>query len=149
MNRPTRDPKRSAWRALRSLLDTLPVVVGVVLLASLASAWLPAEDLARWLGHGPLSDALAGAAAGSVAAGNPAAGYVLGGELLRAGVGLVAVTALLVAWVAVGLAQLPAEMVFLGRRFALVRNLLGFLAAVLVALATVGSLALLGLHHGP
>jgi len=60
---------------------------------------------------------------GSLAAGHPLVGYVLGGELLARGVSLVAATALLVSGVTVGVVQLPAEALLLGRRFAIVRNL--------------------------
>jgi hypothetical protein len=86
---------------------------------------------------------LVGAVLGSVAAGNPLAGYILGGELLAGGVSLIAVTALIVAWVTVGVVQLPAESLLLGRRFALSRNLLGFLSAIAIAYLTVGALRLL------
>jgi len=58
---------------------------------------------------------------------------VLGGELLDQGVSLVAVTALLVSWVTVGSIQLPAEIQTFGARFALLRNALSFLFAILIA----------------
>jgi len=47
------------------------------------------------------------------------------------------VTALMLAWVNVGVVQLPAEMVALGRRFALVRNGIAFVFSILTALITV------------
>ena len=78
-----------------------------------------------------------GAGLGSIITGNPVNSYVIGGELLKRGVSLFAVTALIIAWVTVGLVQLPAEMAALGRRFALARNAICFILAVPIALMTV------------
>jgi hypothetical protein len=44
------------------------------------------------------------------------------------------------AWVTVGLAQLPAEISALGSRFALVRNAISFALSIAIAFATVGIL---------
>jgi len=81
-------------------------------------------------------DPLIGAVIGSVAAGNPITSYIVGGELIDQGVSLLAVTAFIAAWVTVGLAQLPAEGMILGKRFALTRNGVSFLSAVIVAILT-------------
>jgi len=59
------------------------------------------------------------------------------------GVGLIAVTALLVSWVTVGIVQLPAESLMLGGRFAVYRNLVCFGIAVIVAFLVVYTLQLL------
>jgi hypothetical protein len=67
-----------------------------------------------------------GALIGSIAAGHSLAACILGGELLAAGVSLIAVTALIICWTTVGVAQLPAEALLLGRNFALYRSLLCF-----------------------
>jgi hypothetical protein len=47
------------------------------------------------------------------------------------------VTAFLVAWVTVGIIQLPAEIMMLGKRFAITRNILSFIFSILVAIMTV------------
>ncbi|GAH89897.1 unnamed protein product [marine sediment metagenome] len=80
---------------------------------------------------------------GSVLAGNPLTSYVLGGELLKQGMSLVAVTSFLVAWVTVGLVQLPAEAIMLGKKFAILRNIFSFAFSMLVAMTTVFVLGLL------
>jgi hypothetical protein len=79
-----------------------------------------------------------------VAAGHPVASYILGGELLAEGVSLLAVTALIVSWVTVGIVQLPAEALLLGRRFAIYRNLMCFLFAIMIPFMTVYTLQLIG-----
>jgi len=70
--------------------------------------------------------------------------YLLGGELLKSGVSLITVTALIVSWVTVGLVQLPAEVLMLGARFAIYRNLICFFSAVAIAFLSVYSLKLFG-----
>ena len=81
-------------------------------------------------------DTLWGTCIGSVIAGNPVNSYIIGGELLEYGVSLMGVTAFIVAWVNVGLIQLPVEMKALGWRFALVRTALSFILTIVVAILT-------------
>jgi len=131
-------------RTLRAFVQMLPILLGMLLLTSLILAWLPASSLQALFGRHASLDVLLGAVIGSVAMGHPLAGYILGGELLAGGVSLIAVTALIVSWVTVGVVQLPAESLILGRRFALTRNLLCFLSAIAIATLTVGVMRLLG-----
>jgi len=135
--------REALTRTLRGFWQMLPIMVGMLLLTSLVLAWLPRTGLRTLFGGHDFLDVLLGALVGSVAMGHPLAGYLLGGELLAGGVSLIAVTALIVAWVTVGVVQLPAEMLLLGRRFALWRNLLCFLSAIAIAYLTVAMLRLL------
>jgi len=137
-------PGASARRAAVMLLRILPVIVGMVMLTGLLMELVPLERIAGWFGGNELIDALVGSLAGSVAVGHPLSSYILGGELREQGVTLVAVTAFLVSWVTVGVVQLPAEMLILGRRFAVYRNLLCFIASILVAWLSVATLGLAG-----
>lgn len=115
----------------------LPILLSVVLLMGLLNALVPGELLASLFSGSAIFDTLWGACLGSILAGNPVNSYVIGGELLKQGVSLFAVTALIITWVTVGLVQLPAEMAALGRRFALVRNAVCFILAIPIALMTV------------
>ena len=134
----------STVKSLRTFINVLPIVVGMLLLTSLAIKLLPIKSAANWFNQQGYLDVLIGTSVGSIAVGHPLASYLLGGELLAGGVSLLAVTALIVSWVTVGVVQLPAEMLMLGRRFALYRNLACLLLAILVALMTVYTLSLLG-----
>jgi len=49
---------------------------------------------------------------------------------------LAATTAFILAWVTVGIVQLPAESMILGKRFAILRNILSFISAILIGLLT-------------
>ncbi len=111
----------------------LPVMLGTLLLSSLLIPYIPRLFETGWFGQNPASDALLGAGIGSIAVGQPVVSYLLGGELSNSGVTLVGVTALVVAWVTVGITHLPVEAVAFGWRFAIYRNLLSFLFAVVIA----------------
>ncbi|RLI26048.1 MAG: hypothetical protein DRO52_03165 [Candidatus Hecatellales archaeon] len=113
-----------------------PILLGVILLMGLLGTLIPSEWLFKVFTANPLWDTLTGAAVGSIAAGNPINSYVMGGELLKEGVSLYAVTAFIIAWVTVGLVQLPAEAAFLGGKFAILRNGLSFILALPIAAAT-------------
>jgi predicted Fe-Mo cluster-binding NifX family protein len=139
--------KTTLLEALRSsynqFMNLLPIMLGVVLLIGLFNIFLSREFVPLMFSGSKVQDTLLGACMGSILAGNPINGYIIGGELLEQGVSLFAVTALLVAWVTVGLIQLPAEIAALGRGFALVRNAVSFLLSIITAIVTVTILDLI------
>ena len=116
----------------------------MLLLTSLAITLFPEQISADLFGDNDVLDVFIGASLGSVAAGNPLASYLLGGELLKHGVSLLAVTAFMVSWVTVGIVQIPAEALILGMRFTLYRNALSFCSVIAVSFLTVYTLKLLG-----
>lgn len=133
----------SFYRAVRSFTSVLPILLGIVLLLGLFNTIVPKKVVSSvFTGH-MLSDTVVGALAGSVLTGNPITSYIIGGELLADGVSLFAVTAFIVAWVTVGVVQYPAEAGILGKRFAAVRNLISFVLALLVSIATVSTLVVI------
>jgi len=67
---------------------------------------------------------------------------VIGGELKNQGVSMVAVLAFILSWVTVGVVQLPAESLMLGKKFAIIRNFVSFLMAILIAILVVLTLGL-------
>ncbi len=136
--------KKAFLKTRKSFLAILPVIAGMMLLTGLILQFVPIQALSSLMGKSKALDALSGALLGSVSAGQPLISYVLGGELLASGVSLVAVTALIVSWVTVGSVQLPFEVMMLGRRFAIVRNLISFVFSILIAILTVSTLSLLG-----
>ncbi len=129
--------KESLFRSAKSLYFSLPILLGVILLIGLANTFIPKEAYSSIFSNISALDAFIGAAIGSVLAGNPITSYIMGGEFLAQGVGLFAVTSFLVAWVTVGIVQLPAESLLLGKRFAIWRNLTSFVFAIIVSVITV------------
>lgn len=129
--------KKAAKKAGRSLYKSLPVLAGVILLISLANAVIPKSFYSKIFSGNYIIDPLIGSSLGSILAGNPITSYILGGEFLNQGISLITVTAFLVAWVTVGIVQLPAESTILGKRFAITRNVTSFILAIIVAIVTV------------
>ncbi|MCP4719628.1 MAG: hypothetical protein GY860_09245 [Desulfobacteraceae bacterium] len=121
---------------LRQFQSILPLLIGVVLLLGLFQGFVSKQTLLS-LFSGSALDSFWGACLGSVMAGNPVNSYVIGKSLLSIGVGLSGVTALMLTWVNVGLIQLPVESKALGIRFALVRNIAGFVVAVIMSFVVV------------
>lgn len=136
--------KNALQNSARAFARSLPVIFGIILLISLANAIIPKSFYTNIFRGNLVLDSFIGAIIGSISAGTPIASYILGGEFLKQGISLVAVTAFLVAWVTVGLIQLPAESIMLGKRFALLRNVLSFIFAIIVAVLTVAILGGLG-----
>ncbi|HEX32830.1 MAG TPA: hypothetical protein ENG01_00260 [Candidatus Aenigmarchaeota archaeon] len=119
-------------KAARSLWNSLPILVGVVMLIALVPSHIHYVFTdSTWI------NVILGDVFGSISAGNPLTSYVIGGELLKQGISLYAVTAFLVAWVTVGIIQLPAESILLSKKFAVLRNVLSFIFAMVVAIITV------------
>lgn len=127
----------SFYKALKSFGTILPVLIGVILLIGLFKIYIPPKLISSVFTGELLRDTFFGSMIGSISAGNPITSYIIGGELLKEGASLFAVTAFVTAWVTVGIIQLPAEASILGKRFALMRNVLSFLFSILVTIATV------------
>lgn len=136
--------KGSLKETARTFVNLLPIMIAMLLLTSLAVTVFPEQIAADLFGGNDALDAVIGASVGSVAAGHPLASYLLGGELLNGGVSLIAVTALIVSWVTVGIVQLPVEAFMLGLRFAIYRNVICFFSAIGIAFLSVHTLRFIG-----
>jgi predicted Fe-Mo cluster-binding NifX family protein len=133
---------RGAANQIKSLL---PVMVSVVFLVGLFSAFLSGEFLASLFFGSRWWDSLWWASFGSLFAGNPINSYIIGRQLLERGVSLVAVTAFICSWVTVGLVQLPAESAALGWKFAVLRNLSCFGLSIVISFVMMFFLGLFGM----
>jgi uncharacterized membrane protein YraQ (UPF0718 family) len=124
-------------KACKSFSTSLPMLLGIILLMGLFQTFISSKMIAGVFSGEMVRDTFIGTLIGSISAGNPITSYIIGGELLNKGVSLFAVAAFIVAWVTVGIIQYPAEADILGKRFATLRNVLSFMLAILVAIATV------------
>ena len=129
--------KQTALNAANSLYRMLPIIFGVILLISLINVLIPKTFYSSLFKGNIFFDSTIGSFVGSISAGNPITSYIIGGEMLKQNVSLIAVTAFLVAWVTVGLIQLPAESMALGKRFAITRNTISFIFSIVVAIVVV------------
>jgi len=129
--------KQAVKQSTKNILNFLPLMTGVVLLISLIRTLIPSSLYLNLFQKNAFFNSIIGGLLGSILAGNPSTSYIIGGEFLKEGVGLVAVTAFLLTWVTVGLVQFPAEFIMLGKKFTILRNLLSFVFSIIVALLTV------------
>jgi len=128
--------KKANQKTAKGILGMLPIIFGVILLVSIITVMIPKSVYNSFFTGNLVLDAIKGSVLGSALTGNPVTGYILGKGFIDAGVNMVAVTAFLVSWVTVGLVQLPAESLALGKKFALYRNSVAFVMAILVAIIT-------------
>lgn len=130
----------SFQRALRksavSFLSLAPLFLGAIGLVGILQTLVSPELLSTLFHGNGVVDTLVGTIAGAAAYGNPVVSYLLGGELLKKGVSLYAVTAFILSWVTLGFVHLPVEAELFGYRFALLRNILAFVFTMIVAAMT-------------
>ena len=129
--------KQSLIKTSRALWKVFPMIIGTILLVSLVNTLIPKSFYTIIFQKNIILDSLIGSVIGSISLGNPIISYIFGGEFLSQGISLIAVTAFLVAWVTVGVIQLPAEATILGKKFAFLRNITSFIFSIIVAIVTV------------
>jgi len=129
--------RQAIHKSGKAIYRMIPIMISIILLIGLVNALIPKKAFTYLFSKNIFLDSFIGGALGSIMAGNPVTSYILGGEFLEQGVSLIAVTAFIVAWVTVGMVQLPAESMMLGKKFALMRNGLSFVFSIIVALITV------------
>lgn len=117
--------------------NILPIILATVMLVNLVITLIPPSFYKKLFTKNFLIDSFIGSIIGSISAGNPITSYIIGGELVKDRISLVAITSFLVSWVTVGLIQLPAESMLLGRKFAVLRNITAFILSIIVAIITV------------
>lgn len=126
---------RSLQQAGKASLTMLPLLAAVFGLVGLFQEFLPPQLVSEWLGEASgFGGLLLGAGAGAIAIGPPLAAYPLAGTLLEAGAWPPTIAAFILSWISVGIITLTFEAQVFGARFALARNAISFLAAMLCGL---------------
>jgi len=143
MDKQQKTPLVSFYKALKSFMTTFPLLFGIILLIGLFRVIISREMISSLFSGDMLRDTALGSIIGSISAGNAATSYLIGGELIEDGVSFFAVTSFIVAWVTVGLVQLPAEAAFFGKRFAIARNIISFILCFVVTVLVVITLRVL------
>ena len=144
MKSPIAEKLRSASRStLKSLWSIAPMLFAVIGLVGLFETYITPKAIHTFFNGNILHDTLLGVVAGAISVGQPFLSYIIGGELLKEGISLYAVVAFILAWVTLGIIQLPLEFSIFGFRFAVIRNLLSLLFAFIISWASVYTLGLL------
>ena len=135
--------KKATKKTLNNFMQIFPIILGLFLLLSLTISAIPETFYTNIFTGNKFTDPLIGALLGSVSGGTSITSYILAGEFLNQGVGLLAVTAFMLSWVTVGTIQMPVESAIFGKKFAIVRNIASFVTAIIVAILTVATLSLI------
>ncbi len=133
--------KEAFSKAAQTLKASLPIMIGILLLVNLINLFAKGYYSKLFTGN-LILDPLVGALAGSLSFGIPITSYIVGGELLKEGISLIAITAFIMTWTTVGIAMLPLEAKFLGKRFAFIRNILNFIFAIIISILVILTLSL-------
>jgi len=119
-----------AGRSLRKLIPLLIAIFGMV---GLFQVFLSPQQVEQALGasNGWIS-LFIGGALGAVSIGPPLAAYPLAGSMLDAGAWPPAVAAFVICWISIGVITLPFEASVFSLRYALLRNGIGFVVALII-----------------
>ena len=134
--------KQAFLKSVNTFRTSLPIMIGVLMLINLVNPVFQKFYPEIFSGNS-WSDPFLGALFGSISFGIPVTSFVVGGEFIEQGVSLIAVTAFILAWSTVGVVMLPLEIINLGKRFAIARNLICFIFSILIAVLTVFTLNIL------
>ncbi len=127
--------RQSLVAARQTLWRMIPLLLAIFALIGLFQEFVPQAMIQRWLGNeNHLLSLLIGGLVGAIAIGPPVAAFPIAGSFIATGAWPPAAAAFIVSWVSVGVITLPVEAHVFGWRFALWRNLITFLAALLIGL---------------
>jgi uncharacterized membrane protein YraQ (UPF0718 family) len=127
--------RQSLLAARQTLWRMVPLLLAIFSLIGMFQEFVPAEMVYSWLGaENHFLSLLNGGLIGAVAIGPPIAAFPIAGSFIETGAWPPAAAAFIVSWVSVGVATLPVEAHVFGWRFALLRNAITFIAALLIGL---------------
>jgi len=120
-----------AWKAILKTASSLLMVLGVV---GLTLGVLTPETISHLVGkEAGITATIVAALLGSITLIPSLVAFPLAGSLLRSGATVMTISAFVTTLVMVGIVTAPLEIKTLGKKFTVLRNGLGFLAALLIA----------------
>ena len=132
--------KKAFKVALKSLLKTAPALLAMLGIVGLILGLLTPEKISALIGaEAGFLATITAAVIGALTLIPSLVAFPLAGSLLRSGATVMTISAFITTLVMVGVVTAPMEMKVLGKRFTLLRNGLGILAALLIA-ALMGAL---------
>ena len=127
--------RQSLTVAVKSLIRILPTVLIIIVVIGLLLAFVPTDQISRFIGdQSGFGGLLAIAAAGAVLHIPALLSFPLAASLLQSGAGVAAVAAFITSLTMIGVVTLPLEIKELGKKIAFLRNGLSFIIAIAIAL---------------
>ncbi len=122
------------FRSRRALLKTAPSLLTVLGIVGLTLGILTPETISTMVGaEAGFTATIVAAILGAVTLIPSLVAFPLAGSLLRSGATVMTISAFITTLVMVGIVTAPMEIKTLGKKFTLLRNGLGFLAALIIA----------------
>ncbi len=131
-------------KSFKNFLSLSPMILGIIGLVGIFKAFITPQMLSSLFVKNAFYDTFIGLLAGAVAVGQAIISYILGGELLKDGVSMYGVSAFILAWVTLGIVQLPLEASVLGIKFTILRNILAVIFTFIISVATVWTIGVIG-----
>ncbi len=128
-------------KSIKNFISLSPMIVGIIGLVGIFKSFITPQILSSLFVKNAFYDTFIGLLAGAIAVGQAIISYILGGELLKDGVSMYGVSAFILAWVTLGIVQLPLETSVLGVKFTILRNILSIIFTFIISVATVWTLA--------
>jgi len=131
----SKEKSKKAFKiAMKALLKTAPSLLTVLGIVGLTLGILTPETISKLVGSeaGYLATIMA-AVLGAITLIPSLVAFPLAGSLLRSGATIMTISAFITTLVMVGIVTAPMEIETLGKKFTLLRNSLGFLAALIIA----------------
>ncbi len=126
---------QSLKNAAKSFFRILPTILAIIIIIGLILGFVPPEEISRFVGEqsGLLGVFLVGAV-GSVLHIPALIAFPLGASMLDSGATVTAVAAFITTLTMIGVVTLPMEIKIMGKKFALLRNGISFVIAIVIAL---------------
>ena len=121
--------------AYKSLLEMLPVVLIIIILIGLLLGFVSPETISKFIGEqSSWGGFLLIAILGTVAHIPSLLAFPIAASLLDSGAAITSVAVFITTLTMIGIVTLPLEVQLMGRKFALLRNGISFIIAILIAL---------------
>jgi uncharacterized membrane protein YraQ (UPF0718 family) len=127
--------RRALVMALRSFLRILPMVIATIILIGLILGFVSKERISEVIGEqAGIKGVLIVASLGAILHIPSIISFPLAASLLRGGASVTSVAVFITTLTMIGIVTLPVEIKELGRKFAILRNSLSFIIAILIGL---------------
>ena len=127
--------KKAFMVAKKSFLNSVPSLLGILGLVGLILGILSPEIISELIGsESGIISVIIAAVIGAITYIPSLIAFPLAGSLLRAGASIATISVFITTLVMVGFVTLPMEIKTLGKKFAVLRNVLSFIIAILIAL---------------
>lgn len=131
-------------KSFKNFLYLSPMILAIIGLIGIFKAFITPQIISSLFIKNAFYDTFIGLISGAIAVGQAIISYILGGELLKDGVSMYGVSAFILAWVTLGIVQLPLEASVLGIKFTILRNTLAVIFTFIISIATVWTIGFIG-----